>query len=250
MLQSLRAELQKAHRRHDLAVCLLAPVAVLLWAGYAAPGGAKSTADGYHALLYTVPIMNTVLMPVAMSMLASRLWDIEIKGNCPKLLYTLQNRRSLFTAKACFGAAEALAVVLLELAGVLLLGQWHHYADTPPAEQLLYLFFCTYAVNLMLFFSELLLTILLANPLPALCTGIAGALVGLFSAFMPPIVSYFVPWGYYIPLGSYMMESWDPDTRIVVYGIRPFNLLLLTWTIFLAVLFFTVTWRAIRQKEV
>ena len=102
----------------------------------------------------------------------------------------------------------------------------------------------------MLFFSEMLLTILLANPLPALCTGIAGALVGLFSAFLPPIVSYFVPWGYFIPLGSYILASWDPDTRVVVYGIRAFNLPLLAWSGVLAVFFFAFTWHAIRQKEV
>lgn len=32
----------------------------------------------------------------------------------------------------------------------------------------------------MIFFSELLLTVLLANPLPALCVGILGTLLGLF----------------------------------------------------------------------
>lgn len=120
----------------------------------------------------------------------------------------------------------------------------------PPTEQLAYYFLCTCVVSLMLFFSEMLLTILLANPLPALCTGITGALIGLFSAFMPPMVVYFVPWGYYIPLGSYILASWDPDTQVAAYAIRDFNLPLLLWTAALGIFFFTFTWRAIRQKEV
>lgn len=250
MMKSLYAELQKARRRHDLPACLLIPVAVLAWAWPSAPGGTEDLTTAFHALFYSLPIMNTVLMPVGTAMLASRLWDVEIKGNFPKLLYTLQSRRSLFTAKALLGTGEVLLITALELGGTLALGLWNGYSDFPPAEQLIYFFVCTATVSLMLFFSELLLTILLANPLPALCTGIAGALIGLFSAFMPPIVVYFVPWGYYIPLGSYILTSWDPDTRITVYGIKEFNLPMLLWTVLLGVFFFVFTWRAIRQKEV
>lgn len=250
MGKSFLAEMQKARRRHDGLVCLLVPIAVLLWAGYSAPDGAKSVDDGFHALLYTVPIMNAVLMPVGMAMLASRLWDVEVKGNTPKLLYTLQSRRSLFVAKALLGTGEVCLMVFLELVGLLLLGYRNGYLDFPPALQISYLAVCTGIVALMLFFSELLLTILLANPLPALCTGIAGALVGLFSAFMPPVVSYFVPWGYFIPLGSYILADWDSNTRIAVYSTRAFNLPLLAWSAFLAIVFFSFTWHAIRQKEV
>lgn len=250
MMRSLRAEWQKAKRRHDLLACLLLPLAVLLWAWYAAPDGSDSMASGYHALLYSVPIMNTVLLPIGMAMLASRLWDVEVKGNFPKLLYTLQSRQSLFAAKSLLGAGEIFLIVLLELLGIVCLGLRNGYQDTPSASQLLYLFLCTGTVSLMLFFSELMLTVLLANPLPALCTGIAGALIGLFAAFMPPVFCYFIPWSYCIPLGSYRLASWDPDTRIVVYDIRGFNIPLLVWCIFLGFLFFRITWHAIRTKEV
>ncbi len=37
MYTSIRAELQKARRRHDLIVCLLVPVMALLWCQSAAP---------------------------------------------------------------------------------------------------------------------------------------------------------------------------------------------------------------------
>ncbi len=40
---------------------------------------------------------------------------------------------------------------------------------------------------------------------------------------MPPLVSYFVPWGYYIPLCCYEVAYWDKATHTVTYGIRPFN---------------------------
>ena len=71
MYTSIRAELQKARRRHDLIVCLLVPVMALLWCQSAAPTGADELASAYSALFYSLPIINTILMPLAMAILAS-----------------------------------------------------------------------------------------------------------------------------------------------------------------------------------
>ena len=72
----------------------------------------------------------------------------------------------------------------------------------------------------MLYFSELLLMLWFGNPLPALCVGIVGALLGLFSAFMPQIASYFVPWGYFVPLCSYEVKVWDQARRTPYFTAR------------------------------
>ena len=162
-------ELQKARRRHDLALCLLIPGIVVLWVGGLAPAAPDELANGYSALLYSLPVIEAILMPVMMAVLASRLWDMEIKGNTPKLLYTLQSRRSLFAGKAVFGVSEVLLVTVLELVCVPVLGRVHGYTEVFPAGQLAYLFVCTLAVDCMLFFGEFLLMLWVGNPLPALC---------------------------------------------------------------------------------
>lgn len=77
---------------------------------------------------------------------------------------------------------EVLLVTVLELACVPVLGRVHSYTEAFPTGQLCYLFVCTLAVDAMLFFGEFLLMLWVGNPLPALCVGIVGALVGLFSA--------------------------------------------------------------------
>lgn len=154
MYTSIRAELQKARRRHDLIVCLLVPVMALLWCQSAAPTGADELASAYSALFYSLPIINTILMPLAMAILASRLWDVEVKGCTPKLLYTLQSRRSLFAAKAALGLAEIFLIVTLEAAGAPLIGHLQHYTQPyPAAGQAAYLWGCTFAVDCMIFFS-------------------------------------------------------------------------------------------------
>lgn len=169
----------------------------------------------------------------------------------PKLLYTLQSRRSLFAAKAALGLAEIFLIVTLEAAGAPLIGHLQHYTQPYPATgQAAYLWGCTFAVDCMIFFSELLLTVLLANPLPALCVGILGTLLGLFSAFMPAWVGYFVPWGYFIPLNTYRIADWDQASKVVTYMIVPFQWPLLVATVVLAGILFFAAWYAMRNKEV
>lgn len=250
MGKALHAEFQKARRRHDLWVCLAVPLIVFLWAGRVTADDPEELANAYSALLYAMPVLNAILMPVVMALLASHLWDIEVKGSTTKLLYTLQNRRSLFAAKAAFGIGEVFLMVALELAAAVVLGHTQHYTEALPVGQLLYFGICTLAVDVMLYLSELLLMLALENPLPALCVGIVGALVGLFSAFMPPIVSYFVPWGYFIPLGSYEVKVWDEAAHTVLYGPRPYNWGLLVFTAALAAVLFAAAWRLMRDKEV
>ena len=249
-MAAFRAELQKAHRRHDLLLCLLVPLIMILWVGGLAPSDPEELANGYSALLYSIPVIEAILMPVLMAVLASRLWEIEVKGSMPKFLYTLQERRSLFAGKAAFGLLEILLVTLLETGAAVLLGIVHGYTEAFPTEQLVYLFVCTLAVDAMLFFGEFLLMLWVGNPLPALCVGIVGALVGLFSAFMPPLVSYFVPFGYYIPLSAYEVANWDKATHTVTYGTRPFNWGLLAFTLALGAVLFALAWRKVQDEEV
>lgn len=83
--------------------------------------------------------------------------------------------------------------------------------------------------------------------LPALCVGIVGALVGLFSAFMPPLASYFVPFGYYIPLSAYEVANWDKATHTVTYGTRSFNWGLLAFTLALGAVLFALAWRKVQD---
>ena len=250
MGKALHAELQKARRRHDLLICLAVPVVVYLWAGAAAPTGADERANAYSALLFALPVLNAILMPIVMALIASRLWDMEVKGNTTKLLYTLQSRRSLFAGKALLGTGEVTLLVTLEMAASILLGRVQGYTEAFPAGQFGYLALCTLVVNVMLFLSEWLLMLRFENPLPAICIGIVGALVGLFSAFMPAIVSYFVPWGYYVPLSSYEVRVWEKETHTVLYGTRAQNWSLLVVAVLLAAVCFAAAWRVMKQKEV
>ena len=139
MAVSFAAELQKARRRHDLLLCLLVPCMLVLWVGGLSKGSPEELANGYSELLYSVPVIHAIMLPVLMSVLASRLWDMENRGNMQKLLYTLQSRRSLFVGKVLFGGLEIFLVTFVEMAALILLGNLHGYTESFPGGQFLYL---------------------------------------------------------------------------------------------------------------
>lgn len=243
-------ECRKAHRRHDLPVVIGIALLVLLWGGTSYKlETAQELASGFSSLYYAVPIMNAVVMPVGMATLASRIWDVETKGESCKLLFTLQSRGSLFWGKAALGLLENVAVCVIETAGIYGMGLFKGVTEPPRPGRFFWLFAATFLVNAMLYFLSLLITIRVRNPVAALAVGFCGALIGLFAAFMPVVFSYFIPFGYYVPLSAVSMH-WDAETRISTFPLTEYPLWLLGVTAALALLAAAACRRAIETKEV
>lgn len=59
--------------------------------------------NGYLMLLYQLPMVNTIFFPVLGMVVASRLCDLEHKGDNLKLLCTLEEKGRLFDAKLLYG---------------------------------------------------------------------------------------------------------------------------------------------------
>ena len=247
-MRTLCAELKKSRRRHNALVAAGISLIALLWA---TPTGGKreDVSQGYSALLYAIPIINTVIMPLGTAVLASRLWDLESKEKCCRILLTLQSRASLFFGKAVVTLLQVLLTVAVESAGILALGKWAGYTDALDWGQFLWLAAATFAVNAMLVFLWLFLSVRFDNQVPTLAGGMVGSLSGLFASFMPPMVSFFMPWGYYIPLSTARMD-WNRETKIIRYYTAPYPVWLLGVTIALCVLFASLTWNALKRKEV
>ena len=80
--------------------------------------------------------------------------------------------------------------------------------------------------------------------------GIQGAHVALISAYMQPLDSYYVPFRYYIQQSANEDANWDKATHTVTYGTRPFNWVLLAFTLALGAVLFALAWRKVQDEEV
>lgn len=248
-MRTLYAELKKSRRRHNLLVAVCISLFVLLWATKTGGTGEGWLEQGYSGLFYAVPVMNTVVMPLGTAVLASRLWDLESKEKSCRMLLTLQSREALFLGKTVVALLQILLIGVIESAGIPALGKHFGYTEGLDWGQYWWLAVNTFAVNAMLFFLWLLLSIRFDNQVPTLAAGMVGSLSGLFAAFMPPLVSYFLPWGYYIPLSTIRMD-WNPETRIVRYYSTPYPVWLLILTAAFGSLFAALAWEALKHKEV
>ena len=248
-MSALRAELWKSHRRHLSLVAICISIFVLLWSTQNGGSDAERIAVGYSALFYAVPVMNTVVMPLGTAVIASRIWDIEGQENNCRLLFTLQSRGALFLSKSTLGLLLILLICAVEGTGLLALGKLSGYTEALNRAQLGWLMLCTFAVNTMLFFLWLLLSIRFASQVPVLSAGMVGSLSGLFAAFMPQEISRLLPWGYYIPLSAMGMD-WNRVTREVRYVPIPYPVWLLAVTAVLLAGFAAAAWRTLKHKEV
>ena len=87
IIENLFIELKKHKRRFNL---LLFPLIIVLEIAFIMGnyGGQRGSADGWMILFYIIPIINCLFFPVTIAGFASRLMDIEHKGEMLKCLYT------------------------------------------------------------------------------------------------------------------------------------------------------------------
>lgn len=157
----------------------------------------KDLAKGYQYLFYQLSLLNAIFIPVMLAVIASRLCDMEIKGNTLKLLYTLEQPGRFFDFKfltevkylLCFSSGEILVILLL---GKL-------FRVTEPVRLLPFMehFFAISCIGAVLLSFQHLLSLMSDNQILSLCVGLAGSFLGLFSMFLPKAVSIFIVWGYF-----------------------------------------------------
>ncbi len=232
-IRQLYAERQKGRKKHLSLLPLCFLLFQVLWAlwqlTHAAP---EELETGYLLLFHHLPLMNTILLA---AVIASRLCDMEIKGDTLKLLYTMQKPAQLFHCKFLMGLKYLFYFTMGQ--GLLILGAGKICRFTDPLKwtMLAEHMAVTFTVSAVLLAIQQTLSLLSASQLLPLAAGLVGCFLGLFSLFFPtPIARLFI-WGYYaaFPAAS---TDWERDSKIVRYFEVPFPMtgfLLFLGTVFI-----------------
>lgn len=205
-----------------LFIPLIFLVALFVWAStsYRTPTDYE-LAQGYTYLLYQIPLLNCVLMPIMLAVIASRLCDMEIKGGTMTLLFTLQKKQNFYDLKFLSEALYLLLFSLGEGAVILLCGKLFHFTEALPALLLCRHMATTFLAGSVVLTLQHILSLLSSNQIVPLLVGLAGSFLGLFSMFFPSNIACFVLWSYFgafIPFGM----NWDRATRIISFYSIPF----------------------------
>ena len=93
-------------RRHKLTlVCAGLLAAQLLWFGaYLTRQDAEALAQGWMLLLYNLAMVDAIMLPIGVAVIASRSCELEHRGHTLKLLETAVTPGRLYAAKLAWGA--------------------------------------------------------------------------------------------------------------------------------------------------
>ena len=216
MINSIKLEFFKIRHRKVFISVICIMVFEFLWTLLAQ--SYKSTADSlqlWMELFYNVSSINCVIMPIFTAIIASKLVDIEHKGNTLKLLKTIQGKNNLFNSKFACGIIINCLALLIQSAFIIFIGCIYKYSNIPTGH-FLYFIMYTLLINITLFLLQMILSFQFVNQMIAFFVAIAGSFLGLFSLFFGGLVSKIILWGYYGTLSPVRM-NWTKSTRAVTF---------------------------------
>lgn len=224
VIRQLRAERYKAKRRHGWTVVAALCLILLFWSTFTFRNAdGRELAQGYSTLFYQLPLLNTILLPLGISVIASRLCDWEIKGNTLKLLCTLQRKSSFYDCKLLIGLGYLFVIALAETLGIGIIGVLFPITETLEIRLLLLHFLQIFAAGTAVYLLQQTLSLLCENQLGPLGIGLAGSFIGLFSLYFPKQVSRLILWSYFCQFTPLEMD-WDRATREVSFHATTFPL--------------------------
>lgn len=217
-MKTLKMEFYKIKRRKiGLTMCALMAVQ-FLWLIWVFRNPSESERlQGWLGTLYSMPLINSIMMPTIMAVLASRLADVEHKGNTYKQLETLRTASSLFHAKVFCGLIFIVLMFAAQFTFLILFGHYLRYEGQPDIgyylRYLLLSLICTFALYLL----QLALSMLFFNQMIPLVVGLCGSMLGLILMYLYNWNFRFLfPWGGYIST-MFVGADWDQNTRIMTY---------------------------------
>lgn len=176
--------------------------------------------SGWMSLLYQLSLLDGIMVPTMMAVLASRLADIEHKGNTYKQLETLRSAGSLYHAKAVCGCMIIAILFAVQFTFFIALGYYLGYEGNPDVKYYLLSYGLKVAANISLFLLQLALSMLFANQMIALVAGLGGSMAALLLMFVT--THSFLPWGGNLS-ATLIWSEWDEVTRISTFCYRTFS---------------------------
>jgi hypothetical protein len=222
-MKALTMEFYKLRRRKVWLIVALMIGVQLMWALRTFTNIDASRLDhGWLYCLYQFPILNAIMMPVIAAVVASRISDMEHKGQTLKLIKTIMPAGRLFDAKFLCGSVYMVSAALLQLLIVVAAGIVKGFGGDVPVVRLGCYFIFTVAVSLTILLFQQILSLMFANQMISLSVGLIGSFAGLFIMFFPQGLERFILWGYYGVLMSVGMD-WNSTSRIANYYWTPID---------------------------
>lgn len=249
-MRALALEFYKCRRRWVWLAPLIMLAAQMMWGLWSFRDMSEiELQEGWCNVLYTFPLLNAMMTPIVAAVVASRIADIEHKGQTLKLLETVQTASGLFRAKFLCAAAYMTVYLLLQTAVMIAFGFLRGFVGPLPIEQLVLYFAAVLLVTWVIVLFQIILSLLVPNQMIGMIFGLIGSFAGLFSLFFPTAVQRCIPWGYYGVLHVAAMD-WNEQTRVTHYYFSSFDMRSFCVAVVFLVVLYMIGRRLFVRKEV
>lgn len=238
-------------RRKYVFLTMLAVMAVLLTFSFYGKHTDDSISKGWMMLLYQLPMVNTIFIPVLSIVTASQLCDVEHKGMMLKQLFPIIPKKKIYDAKLIYGLLILTGAILIEFAAALAMGQVQGYGGSPPIKLYCIFFLFTLCPTITIYILQHTLSLLFKNQAVPFFIGILGEFCGLLSMFLPqvPWLNKMILWGHYGAL-QFVGNDWNAETRISNFYLVDFNWQAFALTIAAALILYLTGYKLFCEREV
>lgn len=181
----------------------------------------EDPAGGQLRMLYSLHLWNGLLTPVIIAIYASRIADVEHRGNTEKLLETLAPRTAIFGGKLLFGTLGILLFVLGQTGIFALVTVVFHCPVDADAILCIRSFCNIFLCCMILLLLHIELATAFVNQAITIVTGLAGTFLGFFLLFLGNRTLYLTtPWSL-VGGASLVQLHWDSVTRERSFVVGP-----------------------------
>ena len=158
-------------------------------------------APAWEDLIIGPAAINGLFFPILASVIASRICDMEHKGNTWKLLEcNNQNRKSIWFCKFTIVSTLMMLAIFIQAFTIIAYGNSVGIVQPLPVRTLLGFVLGTAMITFVVVTIQVFLSLVCANQLVPMSIGMVGALIGFISTLLPPGIRNILIWGNYAEL--------------------------------------------------
>ena len=200
-MDGISLEFAKTRRKHVWLASLGLLAFQFAWLIAGSANTVKHNPD-FNAILYMLPQLNAIVLPLLCAIVASTVIDVENRANMWKLLLTMEDARRVVTAKWTTCLVIVTVVVGVQAVGVALVAYLLGFQyNLPDAPMLARYALSTFIVCSLLVTIVQAVCLVTANQFVPMVVGVALSFLGLFIAYLPTAFSWLVPSAYFFVLG-------------------------------------------------
>lgn len=208
------------------------------------------TAPAWEDLIIGPAAINGLFFPILAAVIASRICDMEHKGNTWKLLEcNSQNRKSIWFCKFTVVSTLMLMAIFIQVITIVVYGNSVGIVQPLPVRTLLGFMLGTVMVTFVVVTIQVFFSLVCANQLIPMSIGMIGALIGFISTLLPPGIRNILIWGNYAELMVLGQDASSGNLKSTEFVVQSINFIPLAILFAAGLGAYAVFWKRFERYE-